>query len=103
MDVKCTPQHLYEIALLHFDWKVVGKRLMDLRYIDDIDKDEESEQRKRDRMLEKWAEVKGLQASYRAIIDVFKKLSNHQAAEAVKKFTMEGNSINLCRLFSALF
>ena len=100
MDVKCTPQHLYEIALLHFDWKVVGKRLMDLRYIDDIDKDEESEQRKRDRMLEKWAEVKGLQAS---ITEVFKKLLNHQAAEAVKKFTMEDNSINLCRLFSALF
>ena len=91
LDVKCTPEHLYEISVLNFDWKVVGKRLLKPTYVNDIDLEEESEQRKRDRMVEKWSEIKGPEATYRAIITVFEKLSNRQAADAVRDLVMKGN------------
>ena len=91
LDVKCTPEHLYDIAVLNFDWKVVGKRLLNATYVNDIDMEEGSEQRKRDRMVEKWLEIKGPRATYRAILTVFEKLSNRQAAEAVRNLVVQGN------------
>eukprot|EP00731_Ephydatia_muelleri_P008623 Em0004g961a len=89
LDVKCTPEHLYDIAVLNFDWKVVGKRLLNATYVNDIDMEEGSEQRKRDRMVEKWLEIKGPRATYRAILTVFEKLSNRQAAEAVRNLVVQ--------------
>ena len=89
LDVECTSGHLYDIAVLIF--KVVGKRLLDATYVNDIDKEEVNEQRKRDRMLEKWLEIKGRRATYRAILTVFEKLSNRQAAEAVRNLVVQGN------------
>ena len=70
---------------------MVGKRLLGAKYVDDIDVEEEFEQRKRDRVLEKWSEIKGPQATYEAILAIFEKLSNHQAAESVKALVMKGN------------
>ena len=89
--MKCTPEHLYDITLLDFDWKVVGKRLLGAKCINDIDKEEATEQRKRDRLMEKWSEIKGSHATYRAILTVFDKLLDRRAAEAVKALVMNGN------------
>ena len=52
--------------------------------IEDIDKEEQSEQRKRDKMFQKWQEIEGSGATYRVLIGVFEDVKNHQAAEAVR-------------------
>ena len=67
-----------------FDWKVVGRRLVGEQAIVDIDREEQGEQRKRDKMFQKWLEMEGTKATYRVLIDVFEEVKNHQAAEAVK-------------------
>ena len=85
LDSQCSKDHLYKIATFSFDWKTVGKRLIDSQLIKDIDREEQSEQRKRDTMLEKWLEVKGSEATYRALIDVLNVLKNTQVAEEVQK------------------
>ena len=66
------------------DWKVVGRRLVGEQAIVDIDRDEQGEQRKRDRMFQKWLEMEGSKATYRVLISVFEEVKNFQAAEAVK-------------------
>ena len=85
----CTTDHLCAIALEDFDWKVVGRRLLgEAKYVRDIDVEEETEQRKRDRMLDKWSEIKGPLATYGAILEIFENLSNRKAADGVKKLLM---------------
>ena len=66
-----------------FDWKVVGTRLVGEQTIKDIDREEQGEQRKRDKMFHKWREQEGSKATYRVLIDVFGEVKNRQAAEAV--------------------
>ena len=66
----------------------MGKRLIDSQLIKDIDREEQSEQNKRDTMLEKWLEMKGSEATYRALIDVLKVVQNTQVAEEVKKLAL---------------
>ena len=67
-----------------FDWKVVGIRLVGEQAIEDIDREEQGEQRKRDKMFQKWLEMEGSKATYRVLIGVLEEVKNHQAAEAVR-------------------
>ena len=52
--------------------------------IEDIAKEEQGEQRKRDKMLQKWQEMEGSKATYKVLISVFEDVKNHQAAETVR-------------------
>ena len=63
----------------------MGRRLIDFQPIEDIEREEQSEQNKRDRMLEKWLEMKGSEATYRALIHVLTDVINTQVAEEVQK------------------
>ena len=72
------------MAMTDFDWRVVGRRLVGEQAVVDIDREEQSEQRKRDKMFQKWLEMKGSMATYRVLIGVFEEVKNLQAAEAVK-------------------
>ena len=86
LDSLCSNDHVLKVAnKCSFDWKVVGRRLLDLQAIDDIDREERSELSKRDKMFEKWKEMKGSRATYRALMEVFEEVGNHQAAEMVKE------------------
>ena len=76
---------MYKIATFSFDWKTVGKRLIGSQIIDDISREEQNEQNKRDKMLEKWLEIKGSKATYRVLFDVLKDVQNTQVAEEVQK------------------
>ena len=83
--MQCCEEHLYKIATLVFDWKAIGKRLIGSQAIRDIDREEDSEQNKRDRMLDSWLERKGSTATYRVLVDTLKDIRNTKAAEAVQK------------------
>ena len=86
LDSPCSVAHLLIVAKKgKFDWKVVGRRLLDPQDIDDIDRDERSEQSKRDTMLLRWKELKGSCATYKALMGVFEEIGNHHGAEMVKK------------------
>ena len=67
-----------------FDWKVVGRRLVGEQAIIDIDREEQGEQIRRDKMFLKWLEQEGTKATYRVLIGVLEEVNYHQAAEAVK-------------------
>ena len=61
----------------------------------DIDREDKSEEVKRDKMFEKWKESKGSRATYRALMKAFEEVGNHQAAEMVKELVSpvaEGDS-----------
>ena len=82
LDLQCRNEHMNKIAVTcDFDWKGVGRRLVG-KYVDDIDRDELGEQRKRDKMFQKWLEMEESKVIYRMLI--FEQEKNHQAAEAVK-------------------
>ena len=53
--------------------------------IADIDCEDKSEEVKRDKMFEKWKEMKGSRATYRALVKAFEEVGNNQAAEMVKE------------------
>ena len=84
LDLQCRDEHMNKIAVdCAFDWKVVGRRLVG-NSVEDIDREEKDEQRKRDMMFQKWREMEGPKATYRVLIGVFEQVKNYQAAEAVK-------------------
>ena len=85
LDLQCSEEHIYEISTLSIEWKMLGKRLIGLQTTEDIDREEHSEQNKRDKMLEKWLEMKGSKATYRVLIEALQRIKNVQAAEAVQK------------------
>ena len=85
LDSQCSFEHMNTVASkCNFDWKVVGRRLVGEQAIVDIDQEEQSEQRKRDRMFQKWLEMEGSKATYKVLIDIIINVQIHQAAEAVK-------------------
>ena len=50
----------------------------------DIDREEQGEQIRRDKIFLKWLEQEGTKATYRVLIGVLEEVNYHQAAEAVK-------------------
>ena len=91
MDKTCSENCLLKVALLHFDWKKIGHRLLKKKQdITDIDREEDSEQLKRDKVLMKWKEQEGSGATYQKLIDTFKNLRNKDAAEGVQQLAIDG-------------
>ena len=88
LDFKCSEEHIYEISTFSFDWKMLGKRLIGFQTTEDIDREEHSEQNKRDKMMEKWLQMKGCKATYRVLIEALQRIKNVQAAEAVQKLVV---------------
>ena len=76
---------MYKIATFSFDWKTVGKRLIGSQTVEDIDREERSEQNKRDKMFEMWLKMKGSEATYRVLFCVLKDVQNTLVAEEVQK------------------
>ena len=88
LDSQCSNEHVLIVAAkCTFDWRVVGRRLLIDRpqTVEDIDREDKSEEVKRDKMFEKWKELKGSRATYRTLMEVFEDAGNHQAAEMVKE------------------
>ena len=56
--------------------------------VEDIDREDKSEEVKRDKMFLKWKEMKGSRATYRVLMEVFEEVRNHQAAEMVKELVL---------------
>ena len=78
-----------DIALLDFDWKPVGRRLLESEQnITDILHDEPNEQNRREKMLMMWQSQKGSLATYRALAETFEKLRYSNIVQVVKE--MEG-------------
>ena len=64
----------------------VARRLIGPQLTKDIiGKEGLREQNKRDEVFEKWLEMKGPKATYRELVNIFEKLKDIEAAEAVRK------------------
>ena len=86
---ECTREHLLKIALLDFDWRRVGRRLLQSeQYITDIHRDQPDEPNRREKMLMIWQSQKGSSATYRVLASTFQTLQYGAIAEKVKE--MEG-------------
>ncbi|KAL5477471.1 hypothetical protein EMCRGX_G024272 [Ephydatia muelleri] len=86
LDSQCDEEHLLKIsAAVTFNWKVIGRRLVGIKAVQDIDREDQCKQEKRDQMLEKWIELKGSEATYRGLIEVFEEVKDYHAADAVKE------------------
>eukprot|EP00731_Ephydatia_muelleri_P028799 Em0020g443a len=93
MDTVCSKKCLLKIALLEFDWKILGRRLLNTEQdVKDIDRDEEEEQHKRDKVLLKWKEQQETGATYRKLTDTFRELKNEDTANRVEQFVVAGNA-----------
>ena len=89
MDTKGKRNIILKVSLLEFDWKSVGKRLLDDQSIDDIDREEHNEQNKREKMLLKWLQQEGSRATYSCLMEVLEVLKLKDTAEAVTRLVME--------------
>ena len=79
-----------DIALLDFDWRRVGRRLLESEQnITDIRINEPDEQNRREKVLIMWQSQKGSSATYRVLAEKFEKLKYGNIAEKVKE--MESN------------
>eukprot|EP00731_Ephydatia_muelleri_P002792 Em0001g2792a len=98
LDSQCDDEHLLKVsATVSFNWKVIGRRLVGIKNVQDIDREEEQcEQEKRDEMFEKWIEMKGSKATYRVLIDVFEEVKNPLAAHAVREIVSRNATSGLC-------
>ena len=92
MDETCSERCLLKIALLQFDWKSLGRRLLNNTEQDvkDIDREEKEEQYKREKVLLKWKEQQGSGATYQKLRDTFKAIGNKVTAEIVKQLAVDG-------------
>ena len=90
MDTACSEKCLLKIALLQFDWKILGRRLLNTEQdVKDIDRDEKEEQHKRDKVLLKWKDQQP-GATYRKLTDIFRELKNKDTADRVEQFVVAG-------------
>ena len=88
LDVQCSEDHIHEISKFSMNWKMLGKRLIGVQTTEDIDREEHIEQNKRDKMLEKWLEMNGSKATYKALINALQRIENVKAAEAVQRLAL---------------
>ena len=53
-------EHLLKIsATVNFNWKTIGRRLVRIKAVEYIDREDQCKQEKRDQMFQKWIEMKG--------------------------------------------
>ena len=91
MDKICSEKCLLKIALLQFDWKSLGRHLLNTEQdVKDIDHEEKEEQHKREKVLLKWKEQQGSGATYRKLIDTLMKVGNKITAEGVELLAVDG-------------
>eukprot|EP00731_Ephydatia_muelleri_P003645 Em0001g3645a len=85
LDSACSTEHLNIIAAtFSYDWRVVGRRLVDSQDVDDIEREGHSEQEMRDKLFEVWKRRRGSGATYRVVMKAFNDVKNQQAAEMLK-------------------
>ena len=85
LDCQCSDEHIYKIASLDFNLKAVAKRLVGPQLAKDImDKVELTDQDKRDEVLEMWLKVKGPNATYKELVDLFETLKCKETANAIR-------------------
>ena len=96
MDKTCSEKCLLKIALLQFDWKSLGRQLLNTEQdIKDIDHEEKEEQHKREKVLLKWKEQKGSGATYQKLFDTVKEIGNKDTAERVEQLAVDGMFVNV--------
>eukprot|EP00731_Ephydatia_muelleri_P023074 Em0015g657a len=97
MDKTCSEKCLLKIALLQFDWKLLGRRLLNTEQdVKDIDHDEKEEQDKREKVLLKWNEQQGSGATYQKLIDTLKEVGNKDTAERVEQLAVDEMLDKVC-------
>eukprot|EP00731_Ephydatia_muelleri_P023388 Em0015g971a len=90
MDETCSERCLLKIALLQFDWKSLGRRLLNTEQdVKDIDREEKEEQHKREKVLLKWKEQQGSGATYQKLYDTLKEIGNKVTAERVEQLAVD--------------
>ena len=104
MDNECSIDMIWQISSLDFDWKVVGRRLLNNQWVENLDREEKGEQNKRELMLYHWQQQKHSKATYRCIVDVLKGLKYMKAADEVEMLSKGnwGKKIKMCILFRTL-
>ena len=91
MDKTCSKMCLLKTALLQFDWKSLGRRLLNTEQdVKDIDHEEKEEQHKRENVLLKWKEQQGSGATYQKLHDTLKEVGNKDTAERVEQLAVDG-------------
>ena len=79
-----------DIAFLDYDWKRVGRHLLESEQnIIDIFRDEPDEPNRRQKVLIVWKSQKGSSATYRVLAETFEKLQYGLIAEKVKKMEID--------------
>ncbi|KAL5484179.1 hypothetical protein EMCRGX_G020631 [Ephydatia muelleri] len=86
---ECTRDHLLDIALLDFDWRQVGRCLLESEQnTTDIGCVQPDEPNRRETVLMMWQSQKGSSATYIVLATIFEKLGYGNIAEKMKE--MEG-------------
>ena len=87
---ECTRDHLLNIASFRFDWRRVGRHLLECEQnITDIHRDEPDEQNRREKVLMVWQSQKGSLATYAVLAETFQKLKCGNITEKVKEMCRE--------------
>eukprot|EP00731_Ephydatia_muelleri_P005503 Em0002g1679a len=96
LDAVCNSDTILKIAMLSYDWRPLGRRLIGDQRVSDIAREEHDEQNRRERMLTTWMQQEGTRATYRRLVDVLEKLGNKATAEIVVRLVEEGEDDTPC-------
>ena len=80
LDEVCSHEHLLELSLLEFDWKSIIESEQDTT---ESDHEQVTEQQRREKVLLKWKEQQGSDATYRKLLDALRKIGNMDVANIV--------------------
>ena len=97
--MECSEEDIYTIAGYDLDWKLVGRRLIGEQKVTDIDREEGSENDKRDKMFLEWKKRKSHDATYQILVNVLRMIGNNATADRVvelKKTSRPQGTCNKC-------
>ena len=91
--MQCSEQDIYTIAGYDIDWRCVSRRLLlSDQKTRDIDREGGSEDEKREKMLLEWRRIKAHDATYRALVNVLRKMDNNDSADRVEALERIGGN-----------
>ena len=84
--MECSDEDIYTIAGYDFDWRRIGRRLLDDQKVKDIDRERVcDEAEKREQMLLKWKSTKSHDATYQALAKVMRAINNNATADRIEQ------------------
>ena len=86
LDRECSDRDLTALTQFCDNWRLIGHHLGLEKYLNDINRDNASEEEKRFALLRRWKQVFDFRATYRMLVEALMKCGNVQSARKLMEY-----------------